>query len=346
VEFALKRIDLGSAKMPVSDALKEVQAMRSLPSHRNIVQLHDHWENTDHKVLWLLMDLCTRGTLTSAIDPSKSARMSDDGLLDLCRQLLDALRVFEENHLVHNDIKPDNIFITADGTPKIGDLGLARATLHRVAGSVLTSVPGATLVYASPEVLSKMVSPTGGPLAFPQYRASPVSYQSDVYSVGVSVWHCIMQRHPDRVGGATPLTSAHVANATLRGLVNEMLQLDPASRPRASALLLKYFKPGAPLRPPSAAPSRPASTASVGMHIGRSVCIRRDDGQDRTLLRVRPTCSRDDDAFVTPHATIFASDRLVLIDTRFAEGTEFSYVRTKSGVEGYVQSKYIVLAPV
>ena len=320
--------------------------MRSLPSHRNIVQLHDHWENTDRKVLWLLMDLCSRGTLATAIDPTKSARLSDAGLLDLCRQLLDALRVFEENHLVHNDIKPDNIFIAADGTPKMGDLGLARATLHRVAGSVLTSVPGATLVYASPEVLSKMVSPTGGTLAFPQYRASPVSYQSDVYSVGVSMWHCIMQRQPDRVGGATPLTAAHVVNATLRALVNEMLQLDPASRPRASVLLQKYFNPGASARPSSAAPVGPPSTVSVSMHLGRSVCIKRDDGNDRTLLRVRPTCSRADDAFVTPHATIFASDRLVLLDTRLAEGTEFSYVRTKTGVEGYVQSKYIVLAPV
>jgi len=73
---------------------------------------------------------------------------------------------------------------------------------------------------------------------------------------------------------------------------------------------------------------------------GSAVRIKRDDGSDRTLLRSRPTNSRADDAFVTPKAPITGDDRLVLLETTSAEGTSFSHVRTSSGVEGYVQSKY------
>ena len=79
--------------------------------------------------------------------------------------------------------------------------------------------------------------------------------------------------------------------------------------------------------------------------VGSTVCIKRDDGSDRTLLRARPTNSRSDDAFVTPKTPIIGDERLVLLQTTSAEGTAFALVKTTHGVEGYVQSKYIVLAP-
>jgi hypothetical protein len=87
------------------------------------------------------------------------------------------------------------------------------------------------------------------------------------------------------------------------------------------------------------------SNGDKGIATGSSVFIKRDDGSDRTLLRSRPTNSRSDDAFVTPKVTISGDDRLVLLQTATAEGTAFSFVRTSAGAEGYVQSKYIVLAP-
>jgi hypothetical protein len=79
--------------------------------------------------------------------------------------------------------------------------------------------------------------------------------------------------------------------------------------------------------------------------LGSAVCIRRDDGTDRTLLRARPTNSRSDDAFVAPKVAITSDDRLQLLQRTAAEGCAFSLVRTSSGVEGYVQSKYIALVP-
>ena len=78
--------------------------------------------------------------------------LPEDAVLDLCVQLLQALSVLEQHHVVHNDIKPDNIFIMQGAVPKIGDLGLARFTST---GSVLSKTPGGTPLFQSPEALSK-----------------------------------------------------------------------------------------------------------------------------------------------------------------------------------------------
>ncbi len=62
--------------------------------------------------------------------------------MELCSQLLDALKLFERHRVVHNDIKPENIFIKRDkktAVPMIGDLGLARFTS---VGSMLSKTPG------------------------------------------------------------------------------------------------------------------------------------------------------------------------------------------------------------
>ncbi len=177
---------------------------------------------------------CSEGNLAQFL--LSTVRLPDAALWDLAGQLLHALCVFEQYRIVHNDIKPENIFIMARKV-KIGDLGMARFTS---AGSVLTNTPGGTPLFQAPEVLSKEMGADGRPICFPEYAACEISYQSDVYSLGAVMWSLIMRRNPDRPGGACPLTPALVADSRLRELVNDMLQPDPAKRHRASHLILRF----------------------------------------------------------------------------------------------------------
>jgi serine/threonine protein kinase len=231
-QFALKEISL--RKPGLQQVMKEVETMMKLPLHRNIVRLYDHWMSADGEDMWLLLEYCSGGDLTQFF--YLSDRLSDSALLDLCGQLLQALCVFEQYRILHNDIKHDNIFIMAGSVPKIGDLGLARFTS---VGSVASKLPGGTPVYESPEVLSRQRGADGRPLFFPEYAACEISYQSDVYSLGVVMWSLCMRRPPDHPGCATPLTPALVPDAKLRELLNDMLQPNPALRHRASHLLLR-----------------------------------------------------------------------------------------------------------
>jgi serine/threonine protein kinase len=247
--FALKEIDL--RKPGLQQVMKEVETMMQLPPHPNIVRLYAHWMSDDRKDMWLLLQYapvlpalyicnilrryCSEGNLAQFL--LSTVRLPDAALLDLAGQLLRALCVFEQHRIVHNDIKPDNIFVMAGSVPKIGDLGMARFTS---AGSVLTRTPGGTPWFQAPEVLSKEMGADGRPICFPEYVACEISYQSDVYSLGAVMWSLIMRRNPDRPGGAFPLTPALVSDSGLRELVNDMLQSDPAKRQRASHLILRF----------------------------------------------------------------------------------------------------------
>jgi serine/threonine protein kinase len=86
---------------------------------------------------------CNHGTLSECFF-MESAPPDEAVLMDLCSQLLDALILFENHRIVHNDIKPENIFIKRGkktAAPMIGDLGLASFTSAR---SVLSKAPGGT----------------------------------------------------------------------------------------------------------------------------------------------------------------------------------------------------------
>jgi hypothetical protein len=88
-----------------------------------------------------------------------------------------------------------------------------------------------------------------------------------------------MRRNPDHPGGAFPLTPALVPDSSLRELVNHMLQPDPAKRPRAYHLVLRFT---APAPTPQRIPSAPASVSAPFPAVGSTVCIRRDDGSARS----------------------------------------------------------------
>lgn len=107
----------------------------------------------------------------------------------------------------------------------------------RASRRLLSKTPGGTSFFQAPEVLSKEKGPSGKPLCFPEYATREISYQSDVYSLGVVMWCLIMHHYLGHFGAANMLTPEVVPNSKLRNLVNEMLQPDPAKCAVASKLL-------------------------------------------------------------------------------------------------------------
>ncbi len=106
--------------------------------------------------------------------------LSIPGRLKLFRQLCSAVEYAHRNLIVHRDIKPGNILVTAEGVPKLLDFGIAKLVNPGllVEGGTMTGL-AMTPEYASPE----------------QARGEPVTTMSDVYSLGVLLY-LLLTGHP------------------------------------------------------------------------------------------------------------------------------------------------------
>ena len=98
--------------------------------------------------------------------------------------------------MVHFDIKPGNILISADGVAKLSDVGLAK----RLTATVTTSWGGCTPCYAAPEILLRRGA----------------NEKSDIYSFGLMIWQMYTTRRPD-LGEETIVVSSWPIACLLKG---------------------------------------------------------------------------------------------------------------------------------
>ncbi|NBO91382.1 MAG: serine/threonine protein kinase [Planctomycetia bacterium] len=150
---------------------REAEALARL-AHPHIVTVHAIDEHEGRP--YFSLEYCSGGTLAEHLS-TLSARQSAEMLEKLARAMHDA----HSQGVIHRDLKPVNVLMTADGTPKITDFGLARKLDE--AGQTRTGSVMGTPSYMAPEQASgsKVLTPS-----------------VDVYSLGAILYECLTGRPP------------------------------------------------------------------------------------------------------------------------------------------------------
>ncbi len=148
---------------------REAQSAAAL-SHPNIVSIYDRGESEDG-TYYIAMEYLPGGALKDRI--LKRGALPPQTAAAVALQIAEALQAAHRAGVVHRDIKPHNVLVTASGDVKVGDFGIARAASSSTmtkTGSIL-----GTAHYISPE----------------QAMGEPVGPQSDLYSLGVVLYEML-----------------------------------------------------------------------------------------------------------------------------------------------------------
>ncbi|MDR2045137.1 MAG: Stk1 family PASTA domain-containing Ser/Thr kinase [Clostridium sp.] len=149
----------------------EAQAAAGL-MHPNIVNVYDVGE--ENGIHYIVMELVEGITLKKYIE--KKARLSYKEAVSIAIQMGMGIEAAHSNHIIHRDIKPQNIIISKDGKVKVTDFGIAKAaTSNTITSNVMGSVH-----YTSPE----------------QARGGYSDEKSDIYSLGVTLFEMLTGRVP------------------------------------------------------------------------------------------------------------------------------------------------------
>ncbi|MBD5548151.1 MAG: Stk1 family PASTA domain-containing Ser/Thr kinase [Lachnospiraceae bacterium] len=149
----------------------EAQAAAGL-AHPNIVNVYDVGE--ENGIYFIVMELVEGITLKKYIE--KKARLSVKEAVSIAIQVSMGIEAAHNNHIIHRDIKPQNIIISKEGKVKVTDFGIAKAaTSNTITSNVMGSVH-----YTSPE----------------QARGGYSDEKSDIYSLGVTMFEMLTGRVP------------------------------------------------------------------------------------------------------------------------------------------------------
>ena len=155
----------------VSKFRTEAQAAAGL-MHPNIVNVYDVGEESENH--YIVMELVEGITLKKYIE--KKARLSVKEAVSIAIQVSMGIEAAHNNHIIHRDIKPQNIIISKEGKVKVTDFGIAKAaTSNTITSNVMGSVH-----YTSPE----------------QARGGYSDEKSDIYSLGVTMFEMLTGRVP------------------------------------------------------------------------------------------------------------------------------------------------------
>lgn len=167
----------------------EAQAVARL-SHPNIVNIYD--VGMEDGINYIVMELAEGITLKEYI--RKKGYLSPKETVEISTQIASAISHAHKNHIIHRDIKPQNILVSDTGIIKVTDFGIAKATSSNTVTSTATAM--GSVHYISPE----------------QAKGHFCDEKSDIYSLGITMYEMVTGHVPfDHENGVT-IALMHLQN--------------------------------------------------------------------------------------------------------------------------------------
>ncbi len=229
----LKESFTGDKKI-VDKFRQEAQSCAGL-THPNIVSVYD--VGNDGSLYYIVMELIEGITLKRFIE--RKGKLEVKEAIGIAIQIAQGLDAAHANHVVHRDIKPQNIIISREGKVKVTDFGIARATQGTNSNTINNQAAVGSVHYLSPE----------------QARGGFSDERSDIYSLGVTIYEMLAGKVPfsgdNNVsvallhiqGEATPLHEINPdVTPSVEKIVVKCMQKKPERRYFSAAELIKDLK--------------------------------------------------------------------------------------------------------
>ena len=230
VAFALIRTE-GLDDTSRTRIQREAQAMGRLGSHPHIVTVFDLGQEQDQP--YMVTELMSGGDVEGLIDAAPDHRLALEQAINIAVETCRGLEFAHGRGIVHRDLKPGNVWLTDNGTAKIGDFGLA-VSLDRSRLTTEGMMIG-TVSYMPPE----------------QAMGGDVTPQSDLYSLGAMLYEMVTGRPPFLGDDAVAIIGQHINtppvsptwhNAQcprpLEALILRLLAKNPSERPESATDVL------------------------------------------------------------------------------------------------------------
>uniref|UniRef100_A0A672UR40 non-specific serine/threonine protein kinase n=1 Tax=Strigops habroptila TaxID=2489341 RepID=A0A672UR40_STRHB len=173
----------------------EINMLKKYSHHRNIATYYGAFVKKSpagqDDQLWLVMEYCGAGSVTDLVKKTKGNCFKEDWIAYICREVLRGLAHLHAHHVIHRDIKGQNVLLTENAEVKLVDFGVS-AQLDRTIGRRNTFI--GTPYWMAPEVIACEENPD-----------STYDYRSDLWSLGITAI--------EMAEGAPPLCDMHPMRA-------------------------------------------------------------------------------------------------------------------------------------
>ncbi|KAJ8378979.1 hypothetical protein AAFF_G00232730 [Aldrovandia affinis] len=230
-QYVVKKLNLRTSSKRERRAAEQEAQLLSQLRHPNIVTYRESWEGEDCH-LYIVMGFCEGGDLYHMLRQQKGELLPERQVVEWFVQIAMALQYLHEKHILHRDLKTQNIFLTKTNIIKVGDLGIARVLENQ---NDMASTLIGTPYYMSPELFSN----------------KPYNYKSDVWALGCCVYEMATLKHAFNakdmnslvyriVGGKLPQMPSKY-NPQLGELIKSMLSKRPEERPDVKHILRQPY---------------------------------------------------------------------------------------------------------
>jgi serine/threonine-protein kinase len=187
VALKLLRREQAQSRASRERFLREVEVAATLV-HPNVARILDAGERPDHSP-FLVLEYLAGESMGDVLE--RERRFSQPYALELAREAASGLAAAHGAGVVHRDVKPDNLFLTVDGRLKVVDFGFAKLAESSVTATGMTV---GTVPYMAPE----------------QALADPVDGRTDVYGLGVTLFHMLTGTLPFDDESDAKIVAAHL----------------------------------------------------------------------------------------------------------------------------------------